>query len=60
MHKLLGVPEDMIIAGVMTLGVPLPVYHRVPPRKPLQVRWLEGGNNGSGLSEKTVVVEQVS
>jgi nitroreductase/NAD-dependent dihydropyrimidine dehydrogenase PreA subunit len=42
MHRLLGVPQDMIIAGVMTLGYPVPVYHRVPPRKALQIRWLDG------------------
>ena len=48
MRKLLGVPEDMIVAGVMTLGYPLPMYHRIPPRNPLQVRWLDSGKNGSG------------
>lgn len=44
MRRLLGVPEDMIVAGVMTLGFPLPVYHRIPPRNPLLVRWLDGRN----------------
>jgi nitroreductase/NAD-dependent dihydropyrimidine dehydrogenase PreA subunit len=53
MRKLLGVPGDMIIAGVMTLGYPIPVYHRVPPRNPLQVRWLYGGSNGSGSRVKS-------
>jgi len=47
MKKLLGVPADMIIAGVMTLGYPVPVYHRVPPRNEVQVRWLENGNGGT-------------
>jgi nitroreductase/NAD-dependent dihydropyrimidine dehydrogenase PreA subunit len=57
MHKLLSVPEDMIIAGVMTLGLPLPVYHRVPSRNPLQVRWLDGGNTGSSSREKSGAAE---
>jgi nitroreductase len=48
MRRLLGVPADMIIAGVMTLGYPVPVYHRVPPRNPLQVRWIEEESNGFG------------
>ena len=39
MRKLLGIPPDMLIAGVMTLGYPIPVYRRVPPRNELQVRW---------------------
>ena len=43
MRRLLGVPKDMIVAGVMTLGFPVPVYHRIPPRNPLRVRWLENG-----------------
>ena len=60
MRKLLHVPEDMIIAGVMTLGYPLPVYHRVPQRNPLQVRWLDGGNNGSGWDGKDGAEELVS
>jgi len=53
MRRLLGVPDDMIIAGVMTLGYPIPVYHRVPPRNPLQVRWLDGGSDGSDLHGKS-------
>ena len=44
MRKLLGVPMDMIVTGVMTLGHPVPVYHRVPPRNPVKVRWLDNGN----------------
>jgi len=59
MRKLLGVPEDMIIAGVMTLGFPLPVYHRVPPRNPLQVHWLTGGSNGSDSNGKNGTAELV-
>jgi len=59
MRKLLGVPEDMIIAGVMTLGYPLPVYHRVPPRNPLQVRWLDSGSNGSDSNGKNGASELV-
>jgi len=47
MRRLLGVPADMIVAGVMTLGYPVPVYHRVPPRNPLQVHWIENGGNDS-------------
>jgi nitroreductase/NAD-dependent dihydropyrimidine dehydrogenase PreA subunit len=46
MRKMLGVPMDMIVAGVMTLGHPVPVYHRIPPRNPIKVRWLDNGNNG--------------
>jgi len=46
MRKLLGVPRDMIVAGVMTLGYPVPVYRRVPPRNQIHVRWLEDRNNG--------------
>jgi nitroreductase/NAD-dependent dihydropyrimidine dehydrogenase PreA subunit len=57
MHNLLGVPSNMIIAGVMTLGYPLPVYHRIPPRNPLQVRWLDEGNDGSGPKGQTGLVE---
>jgi len=47
----------MIVAGVMTLGYPIAVYHRVPPRNPLQVRWVEKDSNGSGSSGKTGLVE---
>jgi nitroreductase/NAD-dependent dihydropyrimidine dehydrogenase PreA subunit len=60
MRKLLGVPADMIVAGVMTLGYPVPVYHRVPPRNPLQVRWIENGSNGSGSTGKTGLADSVS
>jgi nitroreductase/ferredoxin len=60
MRKLLGVPTDMIIAGVMTLGYPLPVYHRVPPRNPLQVRWLDNGNEVSDSTGKTDSADLVS
>jgi nitroreductase/NAD-dependent dihydropyrimidine dehydrogenase PreA subunit len=59
MRKLLGVPKDMIVAGVMTLGYPLPVYHRIPPRNPLQVRWLDSGNNGAGAKGSNSTVELV-
>jgi len=48
MRRLLGVPNDMLIAGVMTLGYPVPVYHRIPPRNRLQVRWLGNGIGGNG------------
>ena len=60
MRRLLGVPADMLIAGVMTLGVPLPVYYRVPPRNSLQVRWLDDGNNGTGLIGKTKAADLFS
>ena len=54
MRKLLRVPSDMIIAGVMTLGYPLPVYHRVPPRNDVQVRWLENDHDNTDATETTV------
>lgn len=50
MRTLLGVPRDMIVAGVMTLGYPLPVYHRVPPRNEPQARWLGNGSRPGRLS----------
>lgn len=53
MRRLLGVPGDMVVAGVMTLGYPLPVYHRVPPRNEVQVRWLRDGGSGSGEEAPT-------
>jgi nitroreductase len=59
MRKLLGVPEDMIVAGVMTLGYPLPVYHRIPQRNPLQVHWLDGGSSGSDSNGKKGAAELV-
>jgi len=37
MKKHLGIPKDMIIAGVMTLGYPSVKFHYVPPRNAAQV-----------------------
>jgi len=59
MRKLLGVPSDMIVAGVMTLGYPLPVYHRVPPRNDVQVRWLENGHGGTDAIETAVPADSM-
>lgn len=60
MRRRLGVPEDMIVAGVMTLGYPLAVYHRIPPRNPLQVRWLGGFGSGAGSKGGKGAAELVS
>jgi nitroreductase/Pyruvate/2-oxoacid:ferredoxin oxidoreductase delta subunit len=40
MKRLLGIGDDMIVAGVMSLGYPAVQYHRIPPRKDLEVSWL--------------------
>jgi nitroreductase/NAD-dependent dihydropyrimidine dehydrogenase PreA subunit len=42
MRGLLGIPADMIVAGVMILGYPAPTYRRLPPRNTVPVRWLDG------------------
>jgi nitroreductase/NAD-dependent dihydropyrimidine dehydrogenase PreA subunit len=55
MRKMLGVPPDMIIAGVMTLGYPLPVFHRIPPRNRTNVRWLENGKNSRDFASTDLV-----
>jgi hypothetical protein len=54
MRELLGIPADMIIAGVMTLGYPLPVYHRIPPRNNIQVQWI----GGSGKNRDRTVISR--
>jgi nitroreductase/NAD-dependent dihydropyrimidine dehydrogenase PreA subunit len=37
--KRLGIPKNMIVAGVLILGHPKVQYYRAPPRNPLQVVW---------------------
>jgi nitroreductase/NAD-dependent dihydropyrimidine dehydrogenase PreA subunit len=50
MRDLLGIPGDMLIAGVMTMGYPVPSYHRIPPRNQLSVRWLNRAGEESDES----------
>ncbi len=39
MKRFLGIPGDMIVTGVMTLGYPAVRYVRVPPRRAAAVKW---------------------
>jgi nitroreductase/ferredoxin len=39
MKQYLGVPKDMVVTGVMTLGFPAMQYMRIPPRKAASVKW---------------------
>lgn len=38
----LGLGEDMAVTGMMMVGFPRYVYHRLPERDPLQVTWFAG------------------
>jgi len=40
LRKLLEIPKDMNINGVLIIGYPDVEYHRIPPREPLDVEWL--------------------
>ena len=40
LKRSLGIGDDMIVAGVMTLGYPAVQYHRTPPRNSLEVSWI--------------------
>ena len=37
--KLFKIPKKMNVNGVLIVGYPAIKYHRVPPRKPLNVKW---------------------
>ncbi|SMC20839.1 Nitroreductase [Desulfacinum hydrothermale DSM 13146] len=37
----LGIPDDHVITGTMMVGYPDEIYHRLPERNPLDLRWLE-------------------
>lgn len=39
MKRYLGIPKDMVVSGVMTLGYPSVKYYRVPPREQSKVKW---------------------
>lgn len=38
-RKKLGIPNNMNVHGVLTLGFPSVEYHRAPPRNPLKIKW---------------------
>ena len=40
LREILGIPEGYTLGGTLMLGVPKYRYRRVPPRKPLSVRWI--------------------
>jgi nitroreductase len=40
LKKLLKIPKEMNINGVLILGHPDVEYHRIPPRETLDVKWL--------------------
>jgi nitroreductase/NAD-dependent dihydropyrimidine dehydrogenase PreA subunit len=40
LKKLLGIPKDNEVNGVLVLGYPDVEYHRIPPRDPLDVEWI--------------------